>query len=77
VLSLVLSANLANADVHLIVGTPEQGGQYATVQAAVDAVPANNTERHVIDVKPGIYMARLMRAVTVSASGLLQPGRAP
>lgn len=48
------------ADVHLTVGTPEQGGQFATVQAAVDAVPVNNTERHIIDVKPGTYTARVI-----------------
>jgi len=30
-------------------------GQYRTVQAAVDAVPANNPSRVVISVKPGTY----------------------
>jgi pectin methylesterase-like acyl-CoA thioesterase len=50
---------ISRADVHLTVGTPEQGGQYATVQAAVDAVPADNTERHIIDIKPGTYTARV------------------
>lgn len=30
-------------------------GQYKTVQAAVDAVPANNTARVTISVKPGTY----------------------
>ncbi|MBA2947572.1 pectinesterase family protein [Streptomyces himalayensis] len=30
-------------------------GQYKTVQAAVDAVPANNTSRIVISIKPGTY----------------------
>ena len=30
-------------------------GQYTTVQAAVDAVPANNPSRVVISVKPGTY----------------------
>lgn len=50
----------AVGDVHLTVGTAEQGGQYATVQAAVDAVPANNTERHIIDIKPGTYTARVI-----------------
>ncbi|MFG2574767.1 pectinesterase family protein [Streptomyces sp. NPDC048481] len=30
-------------------------GQYSTVQAAVNAVPANNTSRVVIAVKPGTY----------------------
>jgi pectinesterase len=59
VLVVVLCPVPSQADVHFTVGTPEQGGQYATVQAAVDAVPANNTERHVIDVMPGTYMARV------------------
>ncbi|MCL8017455.1 pectinesterase family protein [Streptomyces sp. AS02] len=36
-------------------------GQYSTVQAAVDAVPANNPSRVVIQVKPGTYR----EAVTV------------
>ncbi|MBG0818053.1 pectinesterase family protein [Planomonospora sp. ID82291] len=30
-------------------------GKYRTVQAAIDAVPANNTKRVVITVKPGTY----------------------
>jgi pectinesterase len=30
-------------------------GQYATVQAAIDAVPANNTTRRVITIKAGTY----------------------
>jgi pectinesterase len=30
-------------------------GRYSTVQAAVDAVPANNTSRVVITIKPGTY----------------------
>jgi pectinesterase len=60
VLTVALCAASALADVHITVGTPEQGGQYATVQAAVDAVPVNNTERHVIDIKPGTYMARVI-----------------
>jgi pectinesterase len=30
-------------------------GRYRTVQAAIDAVPANNTSRAVITIKPGTY----------------------
>lgn len=52
-------ARPCRGEVHFTVGTPEQGGQFATVQAAVDAVPAGNTERHVIDVMPGTYTARV------------------
>ncbi|GGS21665.1 hypothetical protein GCM10010252_71150 [Streptomyces aureoverticillatus] len=33
----------------------DDSGQYGTVQAAVDAVPAGNTRRVVIAVKPGTY----------------------
>jgi pectinesterase len=59
VLLFSAGASVGLADVHFTVGSPEQGGQYATVQAAVDAVPANNTERHVIEIKPGTYLARV------------------
>ena len=40
-------------------GTPtvasDGSGTYRTVQAAIDAVPANNTARRVITIKPGTY----------------------
>ncbi|MFF4271229.1 pectinesterase family protein [Streptomyces sp. NPDC001536] len=39
-------------------------GQYSTVQAAINAVPANNPSRVVIQVKPGTYR----EAVTVPAN---------
>lgn len=49
---------------HFVVGTPEQGGQYATVQEAIDAVPGTsgqpNTQRYVIDIMPGTYVERVM-----------------
>jgi pectinesterase len=48
------------AEIHLVVGTPAQGGQFLTVQAAVDAVPTNNTQRYVVDILPGIYTERIM-----------------
>ena len=47
------------AEVHLTVSAPGAGGQFATVQAAVDAVPAANAERHIIDIYPGSYAARV------------------
>jgi pectinesterase len=53
------TATTSYCDVHIVVGTPEQGGQFATVQAAVDAVPDGNTERYIIDIKPGTYTARV------------------
>lgn len=35
-------------------------GDFVTVQAAVDAVPAGNTERLVIAVKPGVYRGQVI-----------------
>jgi pectinesterase len=54
-----LGAVRCGAEVHLTVGPAELGGQYATVQAAVDAVPAGGAERYVLDILPGTYMARV------------------
>jgi pectinesterase len=34
-------------------------GQFKTVQAAVDSVPANNAQRVVIQIKPGTYKERI------------------
>lgn len=49
-------------------GTPtvaaDGTGTYRTVQAAIDAVPANNTTRRVITIKPGTYR----QIVTVPAN---------
>ncbi len=49
--------SVARGDVTFTVGP---NGQYATVQAAVDAVPANNTVRHIIEITPGTYQQRVM-----------------
>src|SRR4051794_10024480 len=43
------------AQVHLTVSR-DGTAQYSTVQSAVDAVPANNTQRYVIDIGPGTYV---------------------
>jgi pectinesterase len=59
-LSLIFSVELAHADVEFLVGPAALGGQYATIQAAVDAVPASNTVRHVIKILPGTYNARVI-----------------
>ncbi|ASW54456.1 pectinesterase family protein [Plantactinospora sp. KBS50] len=49
-------------------GTPtvaaDGTGTYRTVQAAIDAVPANNTQRVVITIKPGTYR----QVITVPAN---------
>ncbi|TWU27745.1 pectinesterase family protein [Bythopirellula polymerisocia] len=58
ILLLCASSQLL-ADVHLIVGTPEQGGQFTSVQTAISTIPASNAERYVIDIMPGIYTERV------------------
>jgi pectinesterase len=40
--------------------TSDGSGDFTTVQAAVDAVPANNSERVVIHIKPGTYKEKLV-----------------
>jgi pectinesterase len=56
---LASAAGRLNAEVHFLVGPADQGGQYQTIQAAVDAVPTGGAERHVIDILPGTYTARV------------------
>lgn len=55
----LVSVRAARADVHIVVGTPEQGGQYTTVQAAVATVPTSNNQRYVIEIMPGTYQERV------------------
>ncbi|MFF5082787.1 pectinesterase family protein [Actinoplanes sp. NPDC000266] len=47
-----------------VVVAKDGSGQYTTVQAAINAVPANNTTRRVISIKPGTYR----EIVTIPAS---------
>ncbi|WP_425397131.1 pectinesterase family protein [Aeoliella sp.] len=47
------------AEVHLTV-SQDGSGQYSTVQAAVDAVPDNSSQRYIIDILPGTYNARVI-----------------
>ena len=49
------SATTAAAAAATLTVAQDGSGQYRTVQAAVDAVPANNPSRVVISVKPGTY----------------------
>ncbi len=44
----------------MVVGPSGHGGQYQTIQSAVDAVPAGGAERYVIDILPGTYTARVI-----------------
>lgn len=57
VLFLCAMVTMARGDVTFTVGP---SGEYATVQAAVDAVPANNTVRHIIEIAPGTYQQRVI-----------------
>jgi pectinesterase len=43
-----------------LVVAAEGGGDYRTVQEAVDAVPAGNRERFVIRIRPGVYKERIV-----------------
>jgi pectin methylesterase-like acyl-CoA thioesterase len=54
---VLMCANGGYGDVLLKVGP---GEQFADVQSAVDAVPANNTVRHVIEITPGTYQKRVI-----------------
>ncbi|MFJ8107583.1 pectinesterase family protein [Streptomyces sp. NPDC096132] len=54
-LGTTTSANTTKAAATTITVAADGSGQYRTVQAAVDAVPANNPSRVVISVKPGTY----------------------
>src|SRR3954465_10121464 len=47
-----------------LVVAPDGSGEFKTVQAAVDAVPANNPSRVVIHIKPGTYKERITVAKT-------------
>lgn len=57
VISLCGLISNGRADVLLKVGP---GEQFADVQSAVDAVPTNNTVRHVIEITPGTYQKRVI-----------------
>ncbi|GGR60474.1 MULTISPECIES: pectinesterase family protein [Streptomyces] len=53
--SLGTSTTVAKAAATTLTVAKDGSGQYTTVQAAVNAVPANNASRVVIAVKPGTY----------------------
>ena len=51
-------AGVAQAACHrstTVVVAPDGSGDFTTVQAAVDAAPAGNTQRYTIRIKPGTY----------------------
>ena len=54
---LVLLCLFVSADAHAsqTVVAADGSGDFKTVQQAVDQVPDNNTERVVIQIKPGVY----------------------
>lgn len=55
-----LCAIVLRAEPAPIVVAPDGGGQYKTVQAAIDSIPNENTEPRVIVIKPGTYKERLV-----------------
>ena len=59
VLSTMLFASIAWAGPRTITVAADGSGDVSSVQAAVDAVPANNAERIVIHIKPGTYKERV------------------
>jgi len=54
---LLASSVAALAEINLYVDP--NGGQYAAVQAAIDSIPDNNTQRHIINIAPGTYYERI------------------
>ncbi|MEU5097039.1 pectinesterase family protein [Streptomyces sp. NPDC020996] len=52
---LAVAKNLVAGSTNTPTVASDGTGTYRTVQAAVDAVPANNTTRRVITIKPGTY----------------------
>jgi pectin methylesterase-like acyl-CoA thioesterase len=56
-----LKGILANSGNPLVITVSKNGGQgnFATIQAAIDAVPANNMQPVTINVQPGIYKEKV------------------
>lgn len=61
-LGLLLAANTAWGQVRRVVVAPDGSGDYRTVQAAFDAVPAGNADWLTIVIKPGTYKEKLTLA---------------
>jgi pectinesterase len=59
VLTALLFAGSVPVNVRSLTVAADGTGDFATVQAAVDAAPANSPERVVIHIKPGVYKARV------------------
>ena len=57
---MLACANALRAEQPPIVVAPDGSGQFKTIQAAVDFVPANNGAWQVILVKPGTYRERVV-----------------
>ncbi|TDN38157.1 pectin esterase [Hymenobacter sp. UV11] len=61
-LGLLLAATTAWGQAHRVVVAPDGSGDYRTVQAAFDAVPASNADWLTIVIKPGTYKEKLTLA---------------
>jgi pectinesterase len=55
-----VAAEDAPPDARTVVVAADGGGDYRTVQEAVDAVPAGNAGRVLIRIRPGIYKGRIV-----------------
>jgi pectinesterase len=62
ILSLSMLTRAAHANVRTITVDQDGGGDFKTVQAAIDAVPADNAVPVVIHIKPGIYKEPILIA---------------
>jgi pectinesterase len=57
--------------------TVSPGGEYPTVQSAVDAVPENNIDKIIIGVRPGTYLGQVIVPATKPFIHLTGLGRRP
>jgi pectinesterase len=57
---LISLASVGRAEAQPITVAADGSGDFKTVQAAVDSIPANNSERRVILIKPGTYKERIV-----------------
>src|SRR5688572_22920648 len=57
--ALTMLAIVASASAKTLTVASDGSGDFASVQAAVDAAPANSAERVVIHIKPGTYKERV------------------
>lgn len=60
----VLISTIAFSQSQTVVVAQDGSGQYKTVQAALDAIPSNSKDKHIIQIKKGVYK----EVITVDAT---------